>query len=142
MEIDADAREVRVDGERATLAGTEWRILELLLAGAGWIVPYDRIASRVWGRDGDEDLDSLRVFIRRLRIKLGDDAAEPRYIETVRGRGVSAPRRRSRLKPARCLCSRERATDRCGVSQAVGAGNARRHLPRSTGAVRPYILST
>jgi DNA-binding response OmpR family regulator len=33
------------------------------------------------------DLDSLRVFVRRLRKKLGDDAARPRWIETVRGLG-------------------------------------------------------
>ena len=47
----------------------------------------ERIASRVWGRDDPADLESLRVFIRRLRAKLGDDAADPRYIETLRGVG-------------------------------------------------------
>jgi two-component system KDP operon response regulator KdpE len=41
----------------------------------------------VWGRDDPGDLDALRVFVRRLREKIGDDARTPRYIETVRGIG-------------------------------------------------------
>lgn len=87
VEIDVEAREVRVRGERVSLTATEWRLLQLLVANAGWIVPYDRLAGRVWGRDEYAHLDALRVFIRRLRSKLDDDAANPRYIETVRGVG-------------------------------------------------------
>ena len=87
LEIDIDAHEARVAGERVALTATEWRILELLVANAGWVVPTDRIAARVWGRDEPGDPDALRVFIRRIRVKLGDEAADPRYIETVRGLG-------------------------------------------------------
>ncbi len=87
LEIDADAREVRLEGRRVALTATEWRVLELLVANAGWIVPRERIVGRVWGRDEPGDLDSLRVFIRRLRAKLGDRATASRYIETVRGLG-------------------------------------------------------
>jgi DNA-binding response OmpR family regulator len=87
LEIDAGAREVRVEGRRIALTATEWRVLELLVANAGWVVPHARIVGRVWGRDEPGDLDSLRVFVRRLRAKLGDDASAPRYIETVRGLG-------------------------------------------------------
>lgn len=87
LEIHSEAREARVSGARVALTSTEWRILEILVANAGWIVPYDRIANRVWGRDELADLDSLRVFIRRLRSKFGDDASAPRYIETARGVG-------------------------------------------------------
>ena len=87
LEIDADAREVRVEGRRMALTATEWRVLELLVANAGWVVPHDRIVGRVWGRDEPGDLGSLRVFVRRLRSKIGDDATAPRYIETVRGLG-------------------------------------------------------
>jgi DNA-binding response OmpR family regulator len=87
LEVDARAREARVAGQRVALTATEWRVLELLVANAGWVVPHDRMVARVWGRDEPGDLDSLRVFVRRLRAKLGDDAAAPRYIETVRGLG-------------------------------------------------------
>lgn len=87
LEVDIDAHEARAGGRRVALTATEWRVLEMLVANAGWVVPYDRLRARVWGRDEPGDIDSLRVFIRRLRAKLGDDAADPRYIETVRGLG-------------------------------------------------------
>lgn len=87
LEIDVDAREAWVAGRRLALTATEWRVLEVLVANAGWVVPHERLLARVWGRDEPGDLDSLRVFVRRLRAKLGDDAAAPRYIETVRGLG-------------------------------------------------------
>jgi DNA-binding response OmpR family regulator len=87
LAIDVDAREAHVGDRRVVLTPTEWRVLELLVANAGWIVPRERIASRVWGRDDPGDLDALRVFVRRLREKIGDDARAPRYIETVRGVG-------------------------------------------------------
>ena len=87
LAIDVDAREAHVGDRRVVLTPTEWRVLELLVANAGWIVPRERIASRVWGRDDPGDLDALRVFVRRLREKIGDDARAPRYIETVRGIG-------------------------------------------------------
>jgi DNA-binding response OmpR family regulator len=87
VEIDTDAHEARVGGRRVALTPTEWRVLELLVANAGWVVPHERLTGRVWGRDEPGDLDSLRVFVRRLRAKLGDDASAPRHIETVRGLG-------------------------------------------------------
>ena len=87
LEVDSEAREARVAGERVALTATEWRVLEVLVGHAGWVVPHDRLVARVWGRDEPGDLDALRVFVRRLRAKLGDDAAAPRYIETVRGLG-------------------------------------------------------
>lgn len=87
LEVDLEARDVRVADARVALTATEWRVLETLVGNAGWIVPHERLLARVWGRDEPGGLDSLRVFVRRLRAKLGDDAAAPRYIETVRGTG-------------------------------------------------------
>jgi two-component system KDP operon response regulator KdpE len=87
LEVDPGAREARLAGRRIALTATEWRVLELLVANAGWVVPHERLAARVWGRDDPADLDSLRVFVRRLRAKLGDDATAPRYLETMRGVG-------------------------------------------------------
>jgi two-component system KDP operon response regulator KdpE len=87
LEIDPEAHEVRVDGERVAMTATEWRVLEMLVANAGWVVPHERLLARVWGRDEPGDQESLRVFVRRIRAKLGDAADEPRYLETVRGLG-------------------------------------------------------
>jgi two-component system, OmpR family, KDP operon response regulator KdpE len=41
----------------------------------------------VWGREYRDEVDYLRVYIRRLRDKLGDDPHQPRYIQTERGLG-------------------------------------------------------
>lgn len=87
LEIDTDAREARLRDRPVHLTATEWRILDELVAHAGWVVPHDRLAARMRGRDEPPDLEALRVFVRRLRRKLGDDATEPRYLETVRGLG-------------------------------------------------------
>ncbi len=87
VEIDTDAHVARVEGAPVALTPTEWRILEQLVGNVGWVVPRERLAARIWGREEPADLDALRVFVRRLRSKLGDDAAAPRYIETVRGLG-------------------------------------------------------
>ena len=98
LEIDIDAREVRVGGRRIALTATEWRLLDVLVANAGWIVPHGRLQARVWGRDEPGDIEALRVYVRRLRAKLGDDASRPRYLETVRGLGyrlLSAERGRA-----------------------------------------------
>jgi DNA-binding response OmpR family regulator len=97
LEIDVSAHDARVGDRRVTLTATEWRVLEQLVANAGWVVPHDRLMARVWGREDAGDHEGLRVFIRRLRSKLGDDAASPRWIETVRGLGyrLVAPDERS-----------------------------------------------
>lgn len=87
LEIDVEMRLARIGDEHVRLTATEWRIVELLVANAGWIVPHERLAARVWGREEPADRDALRVFVRRLRAKLGDDASQPRYLETVRGLG-------------------------------------------------------
>ena len=87
LEIDPAAREARLRGDPVPLTVTEWRVLELLAGNPGWIVPYERILARVWGREEPGELASLRVIVRRLRAKVGDDAAAPRYIETIRGVG-------------------------------------------------------
>jgi two-component system KDP operon response regulator KdpE len=48
----------------------------------------------VWGREYVDEIDYLRVYVRRLRDKLGDDPENPRYIATERGLGYRfiAPR--------------------------------------------------
>ena len=87
LEIDLAAREARLGGQRLQLTAMEWRVLEVLAAHAGWVVPHDRLLSRAWGRDDPADIESLRVIVGRLRAKIRDDAAVPRYIETVRNLG-------------------------------------------------------
>jgi two-component system, OmpR family, KDP operon response regulator KdpE len=86
--IDLPARAVSVDGAPVRLTPTEWRLLEVLLAHPGRVLTYGRIISEVWSpQHGDEARSSLRAHLRTLRRKLGDDAADPRFITTEPGVG-------------------------------------------------------
>ena len=85
--IDVAAREVRIDDEQILLTRTEFDILEALSGRPGMVLSRRQLLEIV--RDGpwvgNEHL--VDVHIGHLRRKLGDDAARPRYITTVRGVG-------------------------------------------------------
>jgi two-component system, OmpR family, KDP operon response regulator KdpE len=82
------ARRVARAGEDVRLTPTQWRLLEVLVTNAGKLLTYRDIISAVWDeRHGDEARDSLRVHLRGLRQRLGDDASNPRYIVTEPGVG-------------------------------------------------------
>jgi two-component system, OmpR family, KDP operon response regulator KdpE len=88
LEIDLAARRVARAGEDVRLTPTQWRLLEVLVTNAGKLLTYRDIISAVWDeRHGDEARDSLRVHLRGLRQRLGDDASNPRYIVTEPGVG-------------------------------------------------------
>jgi two-component system, OmpR family, KDP operon response regulator KdpE len=85
--LDFTLHEVRLRGALVPLTSTEYRLLEVLVHNAGMTMTHRALLDLVWG---DEYLDAthfLKVFIRRLRRKLGDDVEQPRYIVTERGLG-------------------------------------------------------
>ncbi len=92
--LDATTREVRVRGEPVRLTTAEFRLLEALMRQAGVVVPHRVLLRRIWGEEYAGEAESLKVFVRRLRRKLGDDPARPRYILTEWGVGYRfiAPR--------------------------------------------------
>ena len=57
------------------------------LPNAGHILQHGTLLAKVWGREYIDEVDYIRVYIRRLRDKLGDDPDDPRYIRTERGLG-------------------------------------------------------
>ncbi len=93
LAIDYEQRRVTVDGRRVDLTATEYELLRVLSTGAGRVSTVDALLRQVWGgrRAGDPKL--LRAFVKRLRRKLGDDAAHPAYVFTERGVGyrMAAP---------------------------------------------------
>ena len=80
-------RSVWVAGEEVRLTATEYRLLEELVRHAGAVLSPQVLLERVWGEDWIGDPDYVKVFVRRLRQKLGDDAEHPTYIQTERGSG-------------------------------------------------------
>jgi two-component system, OmpR family, KDP operon response regulator KdpE len=88
LRIDLADRRVQVAGEDVRLTPLQWRLLETLVATPGKLLTYRTIISHVWDdKHGDEARDSLRVHLRALRQKLGDDASCPRFIVTEPGVG-------------------------------------------------------
>jgi len=87
LEVDFAAQEARLRGERLDLTPIEYKLLYHLVRNAGHILPHATLLAKVWGREYVDEVDYVRVYMRRLREKLGDDADHPRYIRTERGVG-------------------------------------------------------
>ncbi len=87
LSINFATHEVRLEGEVIPLTATEYRLLEELVRHAGTALPHQLLLERVWGPEYVNDIHYIKVFIRRLRQKLRDDAEQPRYIQTVWGIG-------------------------------------------------------
>jgi DNA-binding response OmpR family regulator len=51
------------------------------------VLPHETLLAKVWGREYVDEIDYLRVYIRRLRQKLERDPEHPRHILTERGLG-------------------------------------------------------
>ncbi|MBQ7341196.1 MAG: response regulator transcription factor [Oscillospiraceae bacterium] len=75
------------NGNRIRLTQVEYAILKLFMTNPGRALSRDDILAAVWGRDYDGELKIVDVNIRRLRIKIEDDTANPTYITTVWGFG-------------------------------------------------------
>jgi two-component system KDP operon response regulator KdpE len=80
--LDPARHEVRVRGTVVPLTSTEYRLLEEFMRHAGRVLPHQYLLTAVWGPEYAGELHYLRVFVARLRQKLGDDPAHPRYIQT------------------------------------------------------------
>lgn len=87
LEVDFERQEARLRGERLDLTPTEYKLLYHLVRNAGHVLQHGTLLAKVWGREYVDEVDYLRVYVRRLRDKLGDDAEHPRYIRTERGLG-------------------------------------------------------
>jgi two-component system KDP operon response regulator KdpE len=87
LEVDFAAHQVRVAGRPVDLTPTEYNLLYHLVRNAGHVLQHGTLLAKVWGREYVDETEYVRVYIRRLRDKLGDDPERPRYIETVRRLG-------------------------------------------------------
>jgi len=87
LSVDRERHLVAVDDQPVSLTVLEFDLLATLARDPGTVVTREQLLDRVWGRDfvGDDHL--IDVHVARLRSKLGDDPAQPRFVETVRGVG-------------------------------------------------------
>ena len=87
LAIHYERRQVTVAGRPVRLTATEYELLRVLSLNAGRVTTYDTLLRQVWGRRATEDTELVRTFIKKVRRRLGDDAASPAYIQTERGVG-------------------------------------------------------
>jgi two-component system, OmpR family, KDP operon response regulator KdpE len=85
--IDAAVHRVEKAGVAVKLTRKEFDLLWMLASQAGRLVTQAMILRTIWGPAHTEDSQYLRVYIRQLRAKIGDDATNPRYIFTEPGLG-------------------------------------------------------
>ena len=87
LEIDRDAREVRVRGQLRELTSYQFDLLVVLAERAGRVLTRDQIMEAVRGRELEAFDRSIDVHMGRIRAAIEDDAKAPRRILTVRGVG-------------------------------------------------------
>jgi two-component system KDP operon response regulator KdpE len=87
LRIDAADHSASLDGQPLHLTRREFDLLWMLAGHRGRLVTQAMILKAIWGPAHAEDSQYLRVYIRQLRQKLGDDAANPRFIATEPGIG-------------------------------------------------------
>jgi TolB-like protein/Tfp pilus assembly protein PilF len=88
FEVDLRARELRKGGIRIRLQDQPFEILAMLIERPGDMVTRDELRQRLWPAGTFVDFEhSLNAAIKRLRGALGDDADNPRFVETLHRRG-------------------------------------------------------
>jgi two-component system phosphate regulon response regulator OmpR len=87
IEIDRDARVLRVDGEERPLTAHQFDLLRALAERAGKVLSRDDLTRAVRGERADAFDRSIDVHVAKIRAAIGDDARSPRRIHTVRGQG-------------------------------------------------------
>ena len=85
--MDGSSRQVHLSEKPILLTKTEFDLLASLAAHPKQVLSRRQLLDMVWGDDWTSDNHLVDVHLARVRRKLGEDAANPRYIHTVRGIG-------------------------------------------------------
>jgi DNA-binding response OmpR family regulator len=87
VRIDVDSHRAWIGDRELSLTAKEFDLLRVLIRDAGRVVTRDQLMREVWDTTWWSSTKTLDMHISWLRKKLGDDAAKPRFITTVRGVG-------------------------------------------------------
>jgi two-component system response regulator ResD len=87
LRVEPATRRTFLGGKEISLTQREFDLLAYLAAHPGRVYSRDQLMEAVWEYPFFTDASTVTVHVRRLRAKLGDDPAEPRFIETVWGVG-------------------------------------------------------
>lgn len=87
LEIDIDGRTVRLSGREIPMRPREFDVLAYMAARPGRVLTREQLLEEVWGFDYAGDTRTVDVHMRWLRMKIEEDPANPRRLQTVRGVG-------------------------------------------------------
>ena len=88
FELDFGRFQLRRGGQAVRLEGLPLQLLMFLVENHGQLLTREQISSRLWSKDVFVDVDQgINTAIRKIRRALSDDVDEPRYLQTVVGRG-------------------------------------------------------
>jgi DNA-binding response OmpR family regulator len=85
LEVDLAAHEVLLAGRLVRMTAREFEVLRVFVQHPRQVFSREHLFELVWGSHGDRS--AVSVYVSRVREKIGDDAADPRYIVTVWGAG-------------------------------------------------------
>ncbi|MGB8029168.1 MAG: response regulator transcription factor [Terracidiphilus sp.] len=80
--LDPDRHLVEKKGRAVHLTPKQFELLHFLMVHAGRPIPHAKLLRSVWGPEYGNELEYLRTFIRQIRMKIEDDAANPKYLLT------------------------------------------------------------
>ena len=89
LQLDAGAREVRVDGNLVELTGTEFALLEYLMRNPGQVLSRDQLREEVWGAGFEPASNVVDIYVHYVRRKLNAAGMQKDPIRTVRGLGYA-----------------------------------------------------
>jgi len=87
LEVDLLKKLVTLEGEAIHLTPTEYRLLESMATNPGKLLTHQWLLRQVWGPGYGSESHYLRLYVRQLRQKLGDNPSSPRWITTEPGLG-------------------------------------------------------
>jgi two-component system KDP operon response regulator KdpE len=87
LELDVSRRRVLLRGAPLRLSRKEFELLRVLVTHVGRVVTHKQLLHEIWGRVHENDVQYLRVYVKQLRDKLGDDPSHPHFIANEQGVG-------------------------------------------------------
>jgi len=87
LKVDFLKRQVLLKGKEISLTPTEYDLLAALARKSGQVVTQAELLRAVWGKHSEERDHYLRIYVQRLRQKIGDDPLHPQFIFTEPGVG-------------------------------------------------------
>jgi two-component system KDP operon response regulator KdpE len=90
--VDLVSRSVTIGDERITLTRKEYRLLHVLASHLGLVVTHQQLIKEVWGRALGDNVQYLRMLVRKLRQKIEVDPNQPKFLITESGVGYRLER--------------------------------------------------